>query len=425
MSHRTFFAALLAGTALAGPALAADLAVKAPVAQIAGIPTDWSGVYLGLEGGYGWGKQKFDNFSIGGFGGTGNIDNILGALDGNGTVLVPGFNLGGPASIKANGGLLGGFAGVQKQMGSWVLGLEADFDASWMKGSFNTSSVQTETVSGFMFGSPAVTGFAAVAPVQITIPGQTIVSTGTVPEQTITIPVKDVVGTINPNTTSICPCTLTIDLGALGKFSVPIPAIDVPVNGKVNVPGQNLIVTIPAQDISVTGKTLDVKVTVPGQNAPLTAHVAASVLQRTQLTTDVTRTLSVDTKIDELGSARGKIGFALAPNFLLYGTGGLAFAHVENTINATESFTFGETPISRTRSLTGGATLLGFAFGAGLDWKTPIPNVILGVEYLHYEFPKHTISLVDSLGSGATALSTSRESVDAVKGRLSVLFPIH
>src|SRR5712671_7407235 len=146
MNHRTFFAALLAGTALASPALAADLAVKAPAVQFAGIPVDWSGVYVGLEGGYGWGKQKFDNFSIGGFGGTGNIDAIL---NGTGSILIPGFNLDGPASIKANGGLAGGFAGVQKQMGSWVLGLEADFDASWMKGSFNTSDVQTQTVSRF------------------------------------------------------------------------------------------------------------------------------------------------------------------------------------------------------------------------------------------------------------------------------------
>jgi outer membrane immunogenic protein len=219
----------------------------------------------------------------------------------------------------------------------------------------------------------------------------------------------------------------------------------VPVNGQVNVPGQYISVTIPAQNISVTGHTVAATVQVPGQTVPLsvtgtvqpvtvgvggitsTGTVQTPVLQQFQQVTNVTRSVSIDTKIDELGSARGKIGFTPAPNWLVYGTGGLAFAHVANNVVATESFAAdignGLQNFSRSVSASGGATLLGWALGAGVDWKLTGTNWILGLEYLHYEFPKHTIGLNDS--SASVSFVNNRESVDAVKGRISYLFPIH
>src|SRR5438309_6173878 len=44
----------------AGPALAADLAVKAP-ALGGPLPPQWSGFYLGIHGGYGWGHDSVDS----------------------------------------------------------------------------------------------------------------------------------------------------------------------------------------------------------------------------------------------------------------------------------------------------------------------------------------------------------------------------
>jgi hypothetical protein len=57
----------------------------------------------------------------------------------------------------------------------------------------------------------------------------------------------------------------------------------------------------------------------------------------------------------------------------------------------------------------------------GIDWKLT-PNFILGVLYRHHEFPKGTVAFsnaTNSLGFG-----TSRESLDSVQRRLSMLFPI-
>ena len=109
----TACAGLLAA-AMASPSLAADMprpaypAYKAPL-YVA--PFSWTGFYVGLNGGYGWGKSDWSP-STGGVG-TGDFD------------------------IK--GGLVGGTMGYNLQTGSWVWGLEGDFDASWIKG--------TETIS--------------------------------------------------------------------------------------------------------------------------------------------------------------------------------------------------------------------------------------------------------------------------------------
>jgi opacity protein-like surface antigen len=50
-----------------------------------------------------------------------------------------------------------------------------------------------------------------------------------------------------------------------------------------------------------------------------------------------TQTGRIDSKIDELGTLRAKAGFAPAREFLMYGTGGLAWAHSVTTLTATQT----------------------------------------------------------------------------------------
>jgi outer membrane immunogenic protein len=81
------------------PALAADLPVKAPVKTV--LATNWSGFYIGIEGGGEWGR----------FSQTNTLNGIsLGFFD-------------------QRGGLVGGTAGYNWQMANWIVGLETDL--SW------------------------------------------------------------------------------------------------------------------------------------------------------------------------------------------------------------------------------------------------------------------------------------------------------
>ena len=100
----------LLAAAVASPSLAADLPRPAYKAPLYVAPFSWTGFYVGINGGYGFGKSDWS--PTGGGVGTGDFD------------------------IK--GGLVGGTIGYNLQTGSWVWGLEGDFDASWIKGSDTT-----------------------------------------------------------------------------------------------------------------------------------------------------------------------------------------------------------------------------------------------------------------------------------------------
>jgi outer membrane immunogenic protein len=90
----TVLASLAAG---AGAAAAADLAVKAPVYKAAPIiVSDWSGFYVGINGGGGWADNSINGFSLN----------------------------------NASGGTFGGQLGYNWQFGQFVVGLEADIDGA-------------------------------------------------------------------------------------------------------------------------------------------------------------------------------------------------------------------------------------------------------------------------------------------------------
>jgi outer membrane immunogenic protein len=91
-------------------ALAADLPQR-PAASPLLAPTpvyNWTGIYVGLNGGYGWGHQDPLNL-------------ITNRFD--------------KSSVSFNGGVFGGTAGAQIQSGHVVIGFEADIDWAGMKGS--------------------------------------------------------------------------------------------------------------------------------------------------------------------------------------------------------------------------------------------------------------------------------------------------
>jgi outer membrane immunogenic protein len=107
---------LLGGFVLAltaGSAMAADMRVKAP--PLAAPAFSWNGCYVGVEGGYAWGRSRHVSVGAPGFGGLGDF--------------TPSFNV--------TGGLAGGEVGCNAMLTgtSWVFGVESDFSWTNKKGS--------------------------------------------------------------------------------------------------------------------------------------------------------------------------------------------------------------------------------------------------------------------------------------------------
>jgi outer membrane immunogenic protein len=90
----------LLATVLVGPSFGADIPRKAPLYS-APPPFSWSGFYVGINGGYGWGKSIWGSALT--------VDNL-----------------------QPKGWLAGGTLGYNLQTGSWVWGLEGDIDFSTM-----------------------------------------------------------------------------------------------------------------------------------------------------------------------------------------------------------------------------------------------------------------------------------------------------
>ena len=119
---RMLFAGALSLFAATPAAFAADLPAGPPAqAPAAYVPVvtpvyNWSGIYIGINGGYGFGSTDWSP---------------------------SGFT--GPGTFNTNGGLVGGTAGFNFQSGSVVFGIEGDWDWAGIKG---TSSNTTSTING-------------------------------------------------------------------------------------------------------------------------------------------------------------------------------------------------------------------------------------------------------------------------------------
>jgi len=150
---------LLAGASLlamgAVAASAADLPARMPAkapAYVQPMAFSWTGFYLGLNGGYGFGRSEF-----------------------NGTLP--------SGSFDAGGGLFGATVGYNWQTGPLVFGLEGDIDWSGMRGSGSCGGISCSarndylsTIRGRLGYSmdrwmPYITGGAAIGNVKTSIAG--------------------------------------------------------------------------------------------------------------------------------------------------------------------------------------------------------------------------------------------------------------
>jgi outer membrane immunogenic protein len=145
---------LAALAALSGAAMSADLPRRydpiVPKAPIYAPMYNWSGLYIGVNGGGGWGRSRWDTAN----------------------------------QFDVSGGLVGGTIGYNWQVNPWVFGLEGDIDWSNIKGTTNfacalgctTTNDWLATVRGrvgYAFDRflPYVTGGLAVGDIKAATPG--------------------------------------------------------------------------------------------------------------------------------------------------------------------------------------------------------------------------------------------------------------
>jgi outer membrane immunogenic protein len=123
---------LVLAAATGAPALAADLPVKAPPRIMA--VDNWTGFYVGVNGGYSWGRADTDLTAT-----QSTVGTITRTTTG-GTVLdvttVPGATTTTRLSDRArmDGGLFGGQIGYNAKFNNWVLGIETDFQGTGQRG---------------------------------------------------------------------------------------------------------------------------------------------------------------------------------------------------------------------------------------------------------------------------------------------------
>jgi outer membrane immunogenic protein len=120
---------ILLASCVAMPALAADLPAKAP-RQAPVAVADWTGFYVGVHGGYGWGDAKVDA-----------------PFQSDLVEFVPLF-----ADPSPKGWVFGGHAGYNWQWGAMVGGLEIDYSKTDIKES-TTSDITVEGSRVFLRAS--------------------------------------------------------------------------------------------------------------------------------------------------------------------------------------------------------------------------------------------------------------------------------
>ena len=109
----------------------------------------------------------------------------------------------------------------------------------------------------------------------------------------------------------------------------------------------------------------------------------------------------------------GRVGVALN-QALLYGTAGIAWE--QNNHHVVKA-------APATNESTGIETSTGYVIGGGLDYAIT-PNVVLGLEGLHYAFGSQNANLnLDSTGAFVENATFSNQNVDTVEARLTYRFP--
>jgi outer membrane immunogenic protein len=133
---------------IAGPAMAADMPLKAP--PVVAPVYSWTGFYVGVSAGYGWGNGDVNPVGTG----LGNPALLVFGSQNTANAMAAAL----PAQLSANPkGFIGGAQiGYNYQVNKFVWGIETDFSGANIKGSSGTQNIQVPIAGGGSVVSSAV-----------------------------------------------------------------------------------------------------------------------------------------------------------------------------------------------------------------------------------------------------------------------------
>jgi outer membrane immunogenic protein len=138
----------------------------------------------------------------------------------------------------------------------------------------------------------------------------------------------------------------------------------------------------------------------------------------------VNQTATVSTKLDYLGTVRGRVGFLVVPSFLAYATGGLAYGEANASTSIGQNLiSLGVAPYSGAGTISG--TRVGWTVGGGFEWMFA-QNWSVKAEYLYvdlgsviYNVSPLVSPLAGTIFSSATASSSVHFNDNIVRAGLN------
>src|SRR5215467_1177139 len=129
----------------------------------------------------------------------------------------------------------------------------------------------------------------------------------------------------------------------------------------------------------------------------------------------IVTTTSGEQKLEWFSTTRGRLGYLLTDNLMLYGTGGLASGRA----SATTSITRAGCPVGFCLLGNESKAKWGWAAGGGLEYA--VGHWLLRAEYLHYDLGDLDYNVVDARAPAIVAAS-NKVSGDIVRGAISYKF---
>lgn len=128
--------------------------------------------------------------------------------------------------------------------------------------------------------------------------------------------------------------------------------------------------------------------------------------------------MNANGNMDFFGTVRGRLGYLVMPNLLVYGTGGLAYGNVSYSVNLAQ---YGLNTVGTVNQLALGSgnysnVQVGWTAGGGAEWMF-MPNWSAKVEYLYYDLGGNNLNINTTafgLASGAIVPHSSSAATGAL-----------